>query len=212
MAVRRALERLWMPRRPSRRLPCSWAPWRASAARRRAAGRGSNSRTRPRPRCTANQPGPCRHSCPRRRGRPSSTRSRPTAWRSRRRGGRRSVAGPSWRLARRLGSGDARRTGYTVHDFGDAAQALRFVRHFERKIDLLLLDITLPDVNGKELQRIILESHPDARTLFLTGNSPLMIKNLGMDSEGEPVLRKPFTIYDLSKRVREVLDQPATRS
>ena len=105
-----------------------------------------------------------------------------------------------------------RRTGYTVHDFGDAAQALRFVRHFERKIDLLLLDITLPDVNGKELQRIILESHPDARTLFLTGNSPLMIKNLGMDSEGEPVLRKPFTIYDLSKRVREVLDQPATRS
>ncbi|MBP7275566.1 MAG: PAS domain S-box protein [Kiritimatiellae bacterium] len=105
-----------------------------------------------------------------------------------------------------------RRTGYTVHDFGDAAQSLRFARHFDQKLDLLLLDVTLPDQNGKELQRNLLDLHPGVRTLFLTGNSPLMIKNLGLENEEEPVLRKPFTIYDLSMRVREVLDQPAQKS
>ena len=76
----------------------------ASAARRRAAGR-SNSRTRLRPRCTANQPGLAGVAALAAEGRSSWRRSRPTARRSRRRGGRRSVAGPSWRLVRRLGPG-----------------------------------------------------------------------------------------------------------
>ena len=86
MAVRRAPERLWMPRRPSRRLPCSAGSFAGFGSAEAGGWLWIEFAYTPETEVHCEPTGPCRRSCPRRRGRSSWTRSRPTAWRSRRRG------------------------------------------------------------------------------------------------------------------------------
>lgn len=102
-----------------------------------------------------------------------------------------------------------RRTGYTVYDFGSAVQALHFARDTSQSFTALVCDLVLPDINGLSLYRQICEMRPGMRVLFMTGYGASGLKKMGMDAHAFKVLRKPFTIYDLSRHVRDVLDHPA---
>jgi two-component system, cell cycle sensor histidine kinase and response regulator CckA len=100
-----------------------------------------------------------------------------------------------------------RRIGYVVFDFGDAEQALNFSKDAGQPLDLLLADLVLPDFNGRLLHERMLERRPQLRALFMTGYGPSALNKMGLDGDHAELLRKPFTIYELARRVREMLDR-----
>jgi PAS domain S-box-containing protein len=105
----------------------------------------------------------------------------------------------------------ARRTleaaGYTVLACGDGRAAMEASRHFTGPIDLLLTDLIMPIVNGRELAALIKPERPGIRVLFMSGYTESTVANLGPLEGGEELLDKPFLPVDLTKKVREMLDR-----
>jgi two-component system cell cycle sensor histidine kinase/response regulator CckA len=88
--------------------------------------------------------------------------------------------------------------GYEVVDAGDAEEGLRVAR--ERKVDLLLTELTLPRVDGPGLLRQLLEVHPAARVLYISDDPP------AGKPPPEPRIQRPFTPVALLGQVRRALD------
>ena len=99
-----------------------------------------------------------------------------------------------------------RRTGYTVYDFGSSVQALHFARDTSRSFDALVTDLVLPDFSGWSLYQQVCEARPGMKVLFMTGYGDAALKKMRIDVSSYEVMRKPFTIYELSRQVRHVLD------
>ncbi|MBZ5721539.1 MAG: PAS domain S-box protein [Acidobacteriia bacterium] len=96
--------------------------------------------------------------------------------------------------------------GYTVLEAANGAEALRICRDHADQIDLLLADLVMPGMNGREVARQIRLLRPDTRVLYTSGYH----HTADTAGDHEPVLlfRKPFTGSALLKKVREVLDKP----
>jgi CheY-like chemotaxis protein len=73
------------------------------------------------------------------------------------------------------------------------------------KIDLLLSDVVMPELGGRELAERILTMRPDIKVLFMSGHTQDVILKEGVKA-GVPFLQKPFGPTDLAHKVREVLD------
>ena len=97
-----------------------------------------------------------------------------------------------------------RRFGYRVVEAADPIEALDTLQRLPEPIGLVLTDITMPGMNGKEMvKRIDREQQPDLRVLYMSG----YIENM---EPGLDLLEKPFTSADLLKRVRAAVEkQPA---
>ena len=79
--------------------------------------------------------------------------------------------------------------------------------HADEEIHLLLADVVMPLMGGKELGQQLGETHPGARVLFTSGYTDDAIVNYGdLDSSTE-FMQKPFTPTTLAHRVREVLEK-----
>jgi CheY-like chemotaxis protein len=105
-----------------------------------------------------------------------------------------------------------RRFGYGVLTAATAAEALRLVaRRPDIRIDLLLVDIILPVMNGLVLADRMKELRPDLPVLFMSGHSEqeLLVTVL---SRKIPYLPKPFTSLQLTRRIRELLDREPVKS
>ena len=78
----------------------------------------------------------------------------------------------------------------------------------EHRIDLLLTDVVMPEMNGFELAASMIDRHPDLRTLFISGNAYVAAGSMRADAE---LLKKPFEPTELARAVRRALDgvQPA---
>ncbi len=98
-----------------------------------------------------------------------------------------------------------RRYGYQVIEAGDAEEALRIVARFARGIDMLLADIVLPGLNGKQLAARVREVRPDVRILFISGYSREDIAGRGVGELDGAFLQKPFQPEVLAAAVRDVL-------
>jgi two-component system, cell cycle sensor histidine kinase and response regulator CckA len=100
-----------------------------------------------------------------------------------------------------------RRLGYTVLEAGDGAQARGLCEsHDARKIDLLLSDVVLPDLGGKELSEWLRDRANGVRVLFCSGYvDENILKRHGIEL-GTAFLQKPFSPADLARKVREVID------
>jgi len=96
--------------------------------------------------------------------------------------------------------------GYTVFDFGHPQEALQYCQSTDIKLDLLVSDVIMPGMNGKELATHLLEMQPQVSTLFISGYTGDIIKQIDILAEGVEFLSKPFTPQTLSQKVREVLD------
>jgi two-component system cell cycle sensor histidine kinase/response regulator CckA len=97
-----------------------------------------------------------------------------------------------------------RRRGYRVLMAPDAQQALALSRAFVGKIDLLLTDITLPGMDGRELARQLGVQRPDAQILLMTGYAhPQVLEE--MEKGGIGCVLKPFGSEDLLKGIRKAL-------
>ena len=97
--------------------------------------------------------------------------------------------------------------GYTTLDTGDPTLALRIVRTESQPIHLLLTDVVMPLMNGRELVDQIHAIRPAIKVLYMSAFSTGTIEDYGIRlAPGEPFVLKPFTMESLVSAVRAVLD------
>jgi PAS domain S-box-containing protein len=99
-----------------------------------------------------------------------------------------------------------RRRGYRVICAQESSAALEACRQCTDRIDLLVTDVVMPMMGGRELARHVVAMRPEIRVLFLSGYSEDAILNQGLLEPGTAFLQKPFTADALPRKVREVLD------
>ena len=100
-----------------------------------------------------------------------------------------------------------RRLGYVVLVAADGVTALSLVgQRGKEVVDLLLTDVVMPNLNGKDLSDRVLALHPETRILFTSAYTENAIVHQGVLNSGVAFLQKPFTPSTLALKVRDVLD------
>ncbi|HNX57783.1 MAG TPA: response regulator, partial [Spirochaetota bacterium] len=95
--------------------------------------------------------------------------------------------------------------GYRVHAFDDPTEALNAADKGEG-IDLLITDVIMPKMTGRDLAHALRGKFPDLKILFVSGYSTDIISNQGFLEEEAFFLEKPFSLNDLAAKVRSVLN------
>lgn len=95
--------------------------------------------------------------------------------------------------------------GYTVLSASDPNDALRLARKHSSEISLLVTDVIMPHMNGKELADHILSFRPDMKVIFMSGYTGDIISQHGVQKEGKPYIQKPFMAEELASKVRLTL-------
>ena len=98
--------------------------------------------------------------------------------------------------------------GYEVLDAPKGSEALTISGRIPGTIHLLMTDVIMPGMNGKELAEQLLQSRPNLKILYVSGYADNIIQNV-VSSPGASFLQKPFTRQVLSKKLREVLPKSA---
>ncbi len=96
--------------------------------------------------------------------------------------------------------------GYTVMSASTPDEATRLVREHADEIDLLLTDVSMAGMNGRDLARNLLSLCPHLKFLFMSGYMADATPHLGLLDEGVHSIQKPFSTRDLTGKVRKVLD------
>ena len=96
--------------------------------------------------------------------------------------------------------------GYRVLSARDGAEALERASVYAGQIDLLVTDVVMPDMNGRELARRLVETRPNLRTLYLSGYTDDATLHRGVLQQGVAFLQKPFSLRMLARKVREVIE------
>jgi PAS domain S-box-containing protein len=100
--------------------------------------------------------------------------------------------------------------GYRVIEAADGAVAMQIAVAHEGVIHLLLTDVIMPGMNGRELAQRISEIRPNVKVLYMSGYTENVIGQDGTLDAGVRLLQKPFNLRDLKSKVREVLDATPT--
>lgn len=108
---------------------------------------------------------------------------------------------------RRLASSVLEMYGYTILEAGSGAEALELLKKTD-KIALLITDVVMPHMSGKELAANALMQSPELRVLYLSGYSDNAVFHHGVLEKGMSFLAKPFAREALARTVREILDKP----
>jgi CheY-like chemotaxis protein len=106
-----------------------------------------------------------------------------------------------------LGKQLLERLGYTVNTFTNSREALAAFREAPGHFDLVMTDMTMPDLTGDRLARAILDIRPEIPVILCTGFSRLINEERARSLGIRSFLMKPLTLPQLAKVVREVLDQ-----
>jgi CheY-like chemotaxis protein len=106
---------------------------------------------------------------------------------------------------RAFASNSLQELSYVVLEASDSDSALKLV-DAGHHIDLLLTDVILPNLNGRELANAVLAKRAGMKVLFMTGYSRNAIVHQSRLDPGVQLIQKPFTRSGLAKRVRDVLD------
>lgn len=95
--------------------------------------------------------------------------------------------------------------GYRVLAAATAWEAIRVAESQPGAIDLLLTDVVMPEMNGRELAKQILRRHPGMKRLFMSGYTSNVIAHHGILDEGVQFIQKPFSLADLAASVRKAM-------
>ncbi len=112
---------------------------------------------------------------------------------------------------RKLTCTTLKKLGYTVMEAWDAAEAIRIAAQFASKIDLLLTDVVMPGMSGRDLALRLASTRPETKVLYMTGYTDGAIAEHGVLEAGISILRKPFTQAQLIRSLDGIFeDQPDT--
>jgi two-component system, cell cycle sensor histidine kinase and response regulator CckA len=109
-------------------------------------------------------------------------------------------------LVRTLMTSVLAEAGYRVIVATDGEDAVRKFRENADAVQLLIFDLIMPRMNGKEASDEIHRTHPGIKTLFASGYAPEMIREKASLGEGRDLVYKPISPKELLKKVRSVLD------
>jgi DNA-binding response OmpR family regulator len=97
--------------------------------------------------------------------------------------------------------------GYRTLDTGDPMRALHIARTETEPIHLLLSDVVMPLMNGRELAEQVRVIRPAIKILFMSAYSTETVEDYGIRiAPGQPFVVKPFTMEELAAKVRAILD------
>ncbi len=96
--------------------------------------------------------------------------------------------------------------GYEVLSASNGVEALDVASSYDDVIHLLLTDVIMPQMNGKELRDEIRKVRPKTRALYMSGYADAVIAQHGVLDEDADFLQKPFSVWALTSKVREALD------
>jgi two-component system, cell cycle sensor histidine kinase and response regulator CckA len=98
--------------------------------------------------------------------------------------------------------------GYRVLTATNGNEALVVIENHKEPIDLLLTDVIMPGMSGRELADRFAESRPETKVIFMSGYTDSAIEHQGVLETGANFIQKPFATDGMARRVREVLDAP----
>ncbi|MCF6237986.1 MAG: ATP-binding protein, partial [Candidatus Marinimicrobia bacterium] len=96
--------------------------------------------------------------------------------------------------------------GYNIIPASTGAEALELSRMIEQDIDLLLSDVIMPGINGKQLADIIVQEQPQIRVILMSGYTDNVIAHHGVLQSDYILINKPLLPLALTSKIREVLD------
>jgi two-component system cell cycle sensor histidine kinase/response regulator CckA len=95
--------------------------------------------------------------------------------------------------------------GYNVLEAENGECGLRIAEEFKKPIDILITDVVMPGIGGRELAKKLVSLRPSISVLFLSGYTEDAVVTQGALGPANAFLQKPFTLQSLAKKVREVL-------
>ncbi len=98
------------------------------------------------------------------------------------------------------------RLGYTVVAAATPGEAICLAHEYQGRIDLLMTDVVMPEMNGRELAGNLLSHYPDLKLLFMSGYTANVIAHHGVLEESVHFIQKPFSKIELGGKVREALE------
>ena len=97
--------------------------------------------------------------------------------------------------------------GYQVLTAGRPSEAIRVAKGHTGEIHLLMTDVVMPEMNGRDLAKKMLSIYPNIKRMFMSGYTADVIANQGVLDDGVHFIQKPFSMKDLATKVREALEQ-----
>jgi two-component system, cell cycle sensor histidine kinase and response regulator CckA len=98
------------------------------------------------------------------------------------------------------------RQGYQVLRAATPGEALRLAEEYAGEIRMLITDVVMPEMNGRDLAKALSTLYPGLRCLFMSGYTANVIAHHGVLDEGVHFIQKPFSMKDLGRMLRETLD------
>ena len=99
------------------------------------------------------------------------------------------------------------RKGYTVLAANSPEESIQLAETHAHQIDLLLTDVVMPGMNGRDLARHLVSIHPELKCLFMSGYTAHVIAQHGVLEQSVRFIEKPFSLNTLASKVREVLTE-----
>jgi len=96
--------------------------------------------------------------------------------------------------------------GYAVLSSASPIEAIKLAEEQGNGINLLITDVVMPGMNGRELSEHLQRLYPTLKTLFMSGYTANVIAHRGVLEDGVSFISKPFSKKDLATKVREVFD------
>jgi CheY-like chemotaxis protein len=100
--------------------------------------------------------------------------------------------------------------GYAVLEASNGTQALNICANPDIGVDLIITDIVMPEMGGREFARLLGDLRPAARMLFMSGYTEFGVTQNTLLAPGAAFIEKPFTMEALARKVRDVLDESST--
>jgi YesN/AraC family two-component response regulator len=97
--------------------------------------------------------------------------------------------------------------GYTVLAADTPGKAIDLAREHAGEIHLLMTDVIMPAMNGRDLAKNLLTLYPDMKCLFMSGYTANVIERHGVMKQGIHFLQKPFSVKAVAAKVRQALDE-----
>jgi PAS domain S-box-containing protein len=104
------------------------------------------------------------------------------------------------------------RKGYNVLSSATPADAVEKATNHFGAIDLLMTDVVMPEMNGRDLAAKVKVFHPDIRLLFMSGYTADVIAHQGVLDAGVAFIQKPFSLADMTEKVRNILDSAPNKN